>query len=1194
MHIKQIVIQGFKSYKDQTTTEPFSPKHNVVAIRFVLNDYFTNMTREERQALLHEGSGPATMSAFVEIVFDNADNRFPTGKEEVVLRRTIGLKKDEYSLDKKSATKTEVSNLLESAGFSSSNPYYIVPQGRITALCNSKDSDRLKLLKDVAGTEVYEVKRQESLKIMQETEAKQRKIEELLDFIHERLTQLEHEKEELVQFNDLDKERRCLEYTIYENELNGVNIELEQLEADRAKYIEDANQRREVLARLEQSITTRQEQLREIKQNIELVQIDRQQLAAERERDLQLLAQLELELQDIESANSAEKGTEQSLKAQLSRLEKEIERHTRDLADVRPNYEAFATEEQQLRDQYEEAERERTTIFNKQGRSAQFSTQAERDAWLRGEIQQLDSAHRSNAQLAKETKEELETDRHALQTVRDEMEALRSVLSHRSNEVNSQAAAHQQAKEERDRLTDEKKTLWREEARLESLLQNTREELKKNERTLSSTMDKGTSMGLQAIKRIAGRLRLSGVHGPLYELFDVDDKYRAAVETVAGTSLFHVVVDNDDVASTLLQHLNRERAGRVTFMPLNRLHPKSPAYPDSPNAIPMVRKIRGDDKFRPAFEQVFGKAIMCPSLDEAAEFARSHKLDALTLDGDRVDRKGAMSGGYLDRKRSRLECIRNVRRLAAAVADEEALLANVKRDLKLIEQRINESLTMLHQSEAKRRQLADQREQMRHDLTSKLADEELMHRVVQQKQSYLQDAERTVQELKQRKDALQAELATKMVNGLSRAEKTRLETVLLNIQKLQSQLLTASGRRAQLEAEKIGHETALNANLNRQRDELVARLAEVSGESQTRAAGSAQKGEVQQLQKRVDESHQQLQEQESQLESLRKREAAFEGELDREKNEQAETHRLLERQEKSMEKYLSRRRMLKDRREDCNRNIRELGVLPETVFQKYKNTNEKTLIRQLHRVNEQLKKFSHVNKKAVEQYNSFTKQQDQLEKRKDELDQSATSITELIAVLDQRKDEAIERTFKQVARNFTAVFEKLVPAGRGGLVIIRSTDKEQRNDDDEHSASDDDDDNQDEQAKTGVESYKGIALKVSFNSKADEALKMQQLSGGQKSVVALALIFAIQQCDPAPFYLFDEIDANLDAQYRTAVAAMVHELSANAQFITTTFRPELLAHADKFYGVTFQDKVSKIQCIGKEDAMSFVEQEQPH
>ena len=111
---------------------------------------------------------------------------------------------------------------------------------------------------------------------------------------------------------------------------------------------------------------------------------------------------------------------------------------------------------------------------------------------------------------------------------------------------------------------------------------------------------------------------------------------------------------------------------------------------------------------------------------------------------------------------------------------------------------------------------------------------------------------------------------------------------------------------------------------------------------------------------------------------------------------------------------------------------------------------------------------------------------------------------------------------------------------------------------------------------------------MSFNADAEPA-RVNQLSGGQKSLVALALIFAIQQCDPAPFYLFDEIDAALDTQYRISVANVIHRLSRNAQFITTTFRPELLVHADKFYGVTFVNKVSQLSCITQDDADQFVQ-----
>jgi len=200
MYIKQVVIQGFRSYRDQTIIDPFSAKHNVVvgrngsgksnfflAIQFVLSDEFSHMRQEERQQLLHEGTGPRVVSAYVEITFDNTDNRIPIDKDEITLRRVIGSKKDQYFLDKKNVTKHDVMNLLESAGFSRSNPYYIVKQGKINQLATAKDSERLKLLREVAGTRVYDERKTESQNILNDTESKCEKIDDLLKYIEERL-----------------------------------------------------------------------------------------------------------------------------------------------------------------------------------------------------------------------------------------------------------------------------------------------------------------------------------------------------------------------------------------------------------------------------------------------------------------------------------------------------------------------------------------------------------------------------------------------------------------------------------------------------------------------------------------------------------------------------------------------------------------------------------------------------------------------------------------------------------------------------------------------------------------------------------------------------------------------------------------------------------------------------------------------
>jgi structural maintenance of chromosome 3 (chondroitin sulfate proteoglycan 6) len=221
MHIKQIKIEGFKTYKEETIFDDFHAGYNIVlgkngsgksnlfdAVQFVLSDKFATIRGEERRRLIHQGSGREVMHASVEIVFDNHDGRFPMEKRdqnEVSLKRTIGLKKDEYFWNNKHVKKQEVENLLESAGISRSNPYYIVEQGKVTKLIKMSDQERLELLKEIAGTRTYDTRRKESLKIMDATDKRTEQILEVISYIDERLSELGEEKEELALFQKLDK-----------------------------------------------------------------------------------------------------------------------------------------------------------------------------------------------------------------------------------------------------------------------------------------------------------------------------------------------------------------------------------------------------------------------------------------------------------------------------------------------------------------------------------------------------------------------------------------------------------------------------------------------------------------------------------------------------------------------------------------------------------------------------------------------------------------------------------------------------------------------------------------------------------------------------------------------------------------------------------------------------------------------------
>ncbi|TCD64165.1 Structural maintenance of chromosomes protein 3 [Steccherinum ochraceum] len=1200
MYIKTLTIQGFKSYRDQTQIEPFSARHNVVvgrngsgksnffaAIRFVLSDAYTSMSREERQSLLHEGvSVTTTLSAYVEIVFDNSDNRFPTGREEVILRRTIGLKKDEYSLDKKSASKADVMNLLESAGFSKSNPYYIVPQGRITALTNAKDHERLALMKEVAGTKVYEQRRAESLRIMQETDNKRDKINELLEFIDGRLTELEEEKEELKEYQEKDKERRCLEYAVYSRELDEVTEAVDEIEEERRGEVHNANLRRE-------QFNDRQKQTQGLEQNMSRNRTDlttlnltRQGTQAELNDLIRSRTELQCTVDDLNSASERAGGKREELEAELENIIQQIEAKEQELEELRPQWEEARTQENDERRQLDAAQAQLEALYSKRGRMDKFRTKADRDRFLNREIASVQAYRGTQDAALTKARSDLRSAQESLDNIEARLKNAQDIVTDGRTRMKDLTAEISQFKDEHSTMSEERKTLWREETRLRSVVDNLNDELRTAERLLASMMDKDTGTGLRAVEEIAERHNMDGVYGPLYKLFKIlDDKFNIAVELTAGTSLFHVVVDTDETASELMKTMVQERTGRVTFVPLNRIHPKVPSFAGDQDAIPLMNQLHFESIFRPALEQVFGKTYVCRDLTLASSYVKGHGINTITLDGDKVDRKGALTGGYHDVRRSRLEAITNVKDLKEKHVTATSDLRETTRKIQFLDQRITQTMGRIQVSTNKLTQAKTSRDSATEDITALMREKERHVQRIERLESDVYDLETELTGLDAKLEGYRTELASPMANGLTAQEEDTIEALGRDVEERQKRLREVARKKNELGSRKNLMEIELSENLCRRRDELknkIEALGEAAeGDSDSAEDLEARKRELKALNTQIDSLRNKLGDMEKQVEKLTAQLNDDRTKLESFQSQQAEDSRGVSKQQKNTERYLAKRQMLLTRKDECNRNIRDLGVLPEEAFNKYTGERLDRLVKKLHAVNEGLKKFAHVNKKAFEQYTNFTKQRDQLLQRREDLDKSAESIEELVEVLDQRKDEAIERTFKQVASNFEEVFEKLVPAGRGRLIIQRRIDQDEE-----------DAEEAEETQQSTIDNYTGVSIKVSFNSKVDEGLRIQQLSGGQKSLVALATVFAIQKCDPAPFYLFDEIDANLDAQYRTAVAGMIHDLASTAQFITTTFRPEMLAHADKFYGVLFNNqKVSSIRSIKQAEAQEFVDQE---
>ena len=397
------------------------------------------------------------MSAFVEIIFDNSDDRFPTGKPELILRRTIGMKKDEYSLDRKNATKSDVMNLLESAGFSRSNPYYIVPQGRVTALTNMKDNERLNLLKEVAGTQVYEARRAESLKIMNETNNKREKIDELLVYIKERLTELEEEKEELRDYQEKDKDRRCLQYTIDHREQVAIANELDNLDDQRQGGVDDTDESSERFIQGEKELDEINAQINELKQQVDFLKVDKRQLEDERKEKAKARAKIELEVKSLSDGQSAAQQARSHYESELDKVQSSIREHEEELTEITPRYLEKLQQEGTIKTELSSAEDTRSGLYAKQGRNSRFRNKKERDDWLREAINSSYTDLSKVKAVRVQTTEDIAELENEIENTEAEIIELREQLNHRGDKSDAIQKDIQEAKALRDRLMDERK-----------------------------------------------------------------------------------------------------------------------------------------------------------------------------------------------------------------------------------------------------------------------------------------------------------------------------------------------------------------------------------------------------------------------------------------------------------------------------------------------------------------------------------------------------------------------------------------------------------------------------------------------------------------------------------------------------------------------------------------------------------------
>ena len=1193
----------------------------------------------------------------MEILFENSDLRIPTGKPEVSIKRTLTRQGDHFSIDGKMLTRGELSSLLQAAGFSQSNPFYIVPQGRITALTNAKDEERLALLKEIAGMTIYETHRAEAAKILSESDSRIAKIRELLSAITERYEELTKEQQQLTAIERADEERRALDYTLLSREQAEVQSALEAQGG-----IPTTEDNSTTLKTLEERVSRAQEARKTFTQAVEFTQtLLRQQHAIVRERRAVLLEdnREDVTVPSIFSASNGEIAMSGvpivshaihnsadavcRLENERSALEAQEKAMEQDLAICMTRLEKYAEEEGEL-----------------EMRIAQ-----EKSCEPGGLVKlyaELENAISIKSSLL------AERIRHQEQ----QNQLTEALANQEQNIIPETQASLQTAKARAAQLSTARRALWQEEAKSRSILPAMQEEMLSMERELFATVqDRSISLGLATLRRLLTDLDnenqcsegllsrpsehkpfSTGVLGPLYELISgIDPVYDAAIEAVAGTQLFHIIVENDAIAASLVSALASRHAGRLTFVPLNVINEalaerfllgNDPSEVDG--VLPLINVISTrDPRIEPILHSIFGRTMLVESLDGKGSMDGVPQLSSphhslVTLEGDRRDRRGALTGGYVDPRRSRLALVRRI----MALRDEK--IAPILATLASIEER----------GEKIDREAAH--------LAGSMAQLEVaLHRhykVAERLKTELAAGQRFANE-KFNVDIgeLEAELALLRVrqNRLLNPQKDT------NWAKEDNSHISPSQKNVAIENMEA---KLLSLRLGGERDTLRQQMERLRAELTIRVRGRLKTITTQELPAArnatalLEISRAQQTEWQAQSKALlmeaEQGSAAMELELEQHSKALAQAVMELEAAEAALEaahaahahdtaastRLNSQRSIWTMRLQEIDRRIRELGHIPATQLETLRSERTQVLRARLGSLNQSQFGISAIaGRRAAgeQQLATMAKQRTTLQEREGELAASAAAIQSYISTLDCQKDAVVLRTFESLAAAFTEIFTEIVPGGSASLILTRRFVEQDENDGfisdplvhlpeasqnanpqksqkggqkkvwnntskiskgNSFTSTSEGAESLEPASSTTIQAaeWAGIAVEASFAPGAPSA-STELLSGGQKSVIACALIFAIQRCDPAPFYIFDEIDANLDAPHRAAIASMIARLSSpsappstttGAQFLVTTFRPELAMYADTFFSISLLSRVSRIREIGREEALDFI------
>lgn len=1178
MQLLRLELKGFKSFADKTVVK-FSPgmtavigpngsgKSNITdAMKWVLGESNVRNLRGQKAAdIIFSGTEKRKpmSAAEVTLVFDNSDQQLDLDMAEVAItRRIYRTGESEFLINKRSCRLKDIHLLLADTGLGKDS-MAIIGQNRIDAILNSKPEERRLIFEDVAGISRFKINKEDALRRIASTDRNMERVRDVMATIEEQLGPLSEKAEKTKKYMTLSRAKRDYDgalgfhnyktsdrlLTRFENdniafkdEEIELQTELSKLEARRHELQSSSSKEQEQLKLWEAQYTEKQrdeerlsghlrlleEQLKTVRRELDETSMRISELEATQKGEEQQLRILNQLIQD-ESAQLVEKESNlEELEASYKKAVEDVRSEQAKFQSLQSNREAF---EQRQLEVVSAIETAKASIRSLEARKVESKNQC---AILESEIAQVDSE---------------------LQAARSEFEALgqkfNALSAQRQALVDDAKDAAMKAREERKELQKLRTQEQRAKGRLELLAQ-------------WEEQHEGYLEGTKNILNGKGSWR-EQITGAVGDLFTVEDKYTTAIETALGGSVNHVVTTTARAAAEGVNYLKSIQGGRVSFLPMDSVKGKpydTPALHESCVLGTAVDCISFDNKYAHIFQYLLGRTLVVSSMDDAIGLQKKYnqQLRIVTLTGEQFQPGGSLTGGATKRKR-------------ASVLSRKEEAASLEQELVQIEGQIRSLIANLERLEKR----VEEAEKEQATLDESYQHTNLLYVVsetkVQNIQNQLDRKKRVLHEEEQRLVQIDIDLATTTAN--LKDQETALASLqedhgvdgnqgalmdrLTVLQKVQQEAYEAFTE-ARLTCDTLRHTIQERETQREQRNQSISSIIERLTPLRNLLVSTTQRYEKE-IPKAQEVAEQELTSATAEVERLRAlRDEAY----DKTSTGREEMESILSEQDRLNQRYKVVQSRLVDmegkitrHRMDCERFVEELQELGFTLEDAQALRIEGSVNDwkdEQARLMAEIAELGPVNPNAVEEYEETKERHDFLSTQLADLDTAKAQLQAVIAEMDKAMSTQLYDVLDVVGRRFQEVFSQLFGGGTAQIVLT-------------------DPDN----ILTG-----GIDFYIQPPGKKRQQLTL--LSGGERALTVIALLFSFLDYRPAPFCVLDEVDAALDEANVERFSSYLNRINKETQFIVVSHRKKTMEAAEVLQGVTMVERgVSRLLTVAFED-----------